>query len=210
MFVFRPTDRPKNRRSTRLAAPETLEARDLPAIVVPLDTTESTADAVTIAQITPPAAPPLQVQAVQRRGLHALPSRFTIVFNQALDAARANNPNNYLIVAEGPDLALGTDDDVAVPIRPVRYQPGSATVTLTTRRPVQLIGREYVVALDGNPASGLTAANGQPLDGNNGPGTDVFQIVNVDNFIPPAAVTRVIRTPSGKHRTPPTGIVRNG
>jgi hypothetical protein len=211
MFVFRPNKRRKCRRQHTLLSTEGLEPRDVPAVIVPVETgvtptttTAGTTNLVTDAQAT------LQVQAVQRRGLHALPSRFTIVFNQALEPSRATNLSNYLLIAEGPDLAVGTADDFPVPLRPVRYQPGSTNVTLTTVRPVALIGREYVLAIDGNPATGIVSADGEPLQGNGGAGTDVFTIVNVDNFIPPVAVTRAIATPSGRQRTPATGIIRNG
>lgn len=208
MFVFRPNDRPKSRPGRPLASPDSLEPRDLPALIVPLDPGGAATQAPT--PIAQEQTTPLQVEAVQRRGLHAIPTRFTIIFNEALNPARASNRQNYLVIAEGPDLALGTADDVPVRLRSVSYQPGSQSVTLTTARAVPLVGREYVLAIDGNPATGVVSASGEPLNGNGGPGTDLFTIVNVDNFIPPAAVTRAIRTPSGKNRTPATGIVRNG
>ena len=204
MFVFRPNERPKGRRPRFVTSQEALETRDMTALVVAVDAPKAPVGEVVEVVNT------LQVQAIQRRGLHSMTSRFTIVFNQPVSLARGTDPANYLLLGEGPDLSLGTLDDEPVRLRRVVADASGGHVTLVTARPVPLVGREYVVAIDGNRETGVIAADGDPLDGNQGPGTDVFRITNVQDFVPPRGLTRAIRTPSGKGLTPPTGIIRNG
>lgn len=188
------------------------EAAD-PATILPEargDTVPAGAEAesqpIGVSQVDPGG---LRILGVRRFGLHARPTRLSVAFSRPLDQARAENRRNYLLIASGPDLQLGTRDDQVLPFRTARYDAGSQTVRLGLGRAVPLTGREYVLAVNGTPPTGLTDTTGQFLDGGTGSGTDAFALVDARNFVPPPALTRALATPSGLHRTPPVGAARN-
>ncbi len=106
-----------------------------------------------------------KVVSLQRFGFHAQPTRLVVGFSEGLDAARAQNPANYQLVAPGRDGRFGTRDDVRIGVSSARYDAASRTVTLHPIRRLNL-HRVYQLTVIGTGAGGLTDRFGYPMDGN--------------------------------------------
>jgi hypothetical protein len=94
----------------------------------------------------------------------------TLTFNEALDAARAENPANYgyYILSAGADNLFGTRDDGSVLIASARYNPATFQVVLTPVVPLSL-GQLYKIGVNTQASvplqTGLTDTSGNLLDG---------------------------------------------
>jgi hypothetical protein len=111
------------------------------------------------------------VTTVQRFGFHALPTTLVLTFDKLLDPARAENPDNYQIVALG--VARGR-----IRIRSANYNPAMRTVTL---RPAHRLNLHHLFRLTvvGTGPSGITDATGNRLDGQNAPGASGSDFVTI-------------------------------
>lgn len=100
--------------------------------------------------VVPPA-----VTAFLRFGFHRQPTSLVLAFNQALDAASAQDTANYLILGPG-GRRIG--------VRRAIYDAASQTVTLS---PAQLLNihRTYHLAVIASTPTGVKGANGVALDG---------------------------------------------
>ncbi|WP_169980238.1 putative Ig domain-containing protein [Tautonia rosea] len=107
--------------------------------------------------------PPATVVNLQRYGFHAQPTLLVLSFDQALDAASAENRSAYRLIHPGRDGQAQTADDRVIPIRDARYEPANRTVTLQTMTPLPLHAR-HVLVVDGGPA-GVRDTTGNLLDG---------------------------------------------
>ena len=67
------------------------------------------------------------VDIFRRLGFHQQTTQFVATFSQPMDAARAQDLNNYLLISAGRDHVLGTADDQAIPLRSAVYDPATPT-----------------------------------------------------------------------------------
>lgn len=88
-------------------------------------------------------------------------------FRTALDPARAQNVNNYVIVDK-----QGRNVTVTMAV----YNPASLTVSLTPGTNLD-IRRPYFVEIRGQPPSGITSSSGTPLNGAGNVGSDYVATV---------------------------------
>jgi hypothetical protein len=99
-----------------------------------------------------------------RRGITGL----RLIFNEPLNAARAQDLFNYDLVSEGRDGRFGTFDDARVGLRSATYDPATSSVTLTPAGPLRL-GRFYRIRVNPTiiPVSGrnITDVADNVLDG---------------------------------------------
>src|SRR5205823_6004211 len=72
----------------------------------------------------------IPVEALQRFGFHAFPTRLVLTFTQPLDPASASRPSNYLLLRPGLDQMFGTSDDRSIRLRSIDVSPDARTVTL--------------------------------------------------------------------------------
>ncbi|WP_161602096.1 putative Ig domain-containing protein [Tautonia marina] len=107
--------------------------------------------------------PTATVVNLQRYGFHAQPTLLVLSFDQALDAASAENRSAYRLIHPGRDGQAQTADDRVIPIRDARYDPANRTVTLQTMTLLPLHAR-HVLVVDGGPA-GVRDTTGNLLDG---------------------------------------------
>jgi uncharacterized repeat protein (TIGR01451 family) len=100
------------------------------------------------------------VASLLRLGYHAHPTSFVLTFSSALDPARAQNLQNYVLTTIN---AIG---QVGQRIRLVSavYSPATLTVTLHPAHLVYLFGH-YKLVVDGTAPSGLASPSGVLLDG---------------------------------------------
>jgi hypothetical protein len=121
-------------------------------------------------------APPATVVSVQRFGFHLQPTVLRIAFSSPMDATRAQNPANYLIVGPGGN---------AIPVLSAAYDPATQSVTLLPSRRLDLHFR-YVLMVVGSGPNGLTDAAGVPLAGARGvPGTNDVTLLTAANLVIP-------------------------
>jgi len=94
------------------------------------------------------------VTGVERFGYHMMPTTLVLTFDEALDAATADNTRNYQII--GP---CGR----AIRVRSAVYDQTTQTVTV---RPSQRINvhHKYTLIVDGKAAGGISNTQGQLLD----------------------------------------------
>jgi hypothetical protein len=97
---------------------------------------------------------------LRRFGYHAQPTEFVLTFSSALDPARAQDPNNYILRPIGADGHLGKRIRIVSAV----YNPIAHTVTL---HPVKLVYlfRRYQLVVNGMPPAGLAGPSGVLLDG---------------------------------------------
>jgi virginiamycin B lyase len=96
-----------------------------------------------------------QVTSVRRFGFHAQPTRLVLTFSEPLDAGRADDPNNYQIVAlKAPHRGIR--------IKTAVYDRVAESVTLT---PVHSLNLHNLFRLTviGNAPNGVTDTAGNPL-----------------------------------------------
>ena len=121
------------------------------------------------AVITPPSeVSPLpqlnvpKIESVVRLGFHMQPTSIVLIFSTALDAARAEELNNYQIVTLGGhgrnSSLVGHVTRVAAAV----YDPARLTVTLYTAGRLDIHNR-YRLTVNGKTASGIRGATGEPL-----------------------------------------------
>src|SRR5262249_54417518 len=99
---------------------------------------------------------------------HMQPTSLVLSFSSALDAASAQNVNNYQLM---------TSDGTAIPISSAVYDSTAQTVTLF---PSQLLNLEsfYQLTVNGAPPNGVKGANGVAIDGagNGTPGSNFVRM----------------------------------
>jgi hypothetical protein len=130
-----------------------------------------------ITQITKVSANGPGVTGVQRFGFHARPTTLVLTFDKLLDAAGAQNPGNYQIVAlDGPRHTIR--------IKKAVYDAATRTVTLSPVHGLNL-HRRFRLTVFGTGPRAVTDALGEPLDGqNNGdPGTNFVTIITARNLV---------------------------
>jgi uncharacterized repeat protein (TIGR01451 family) len=103
------------------------------------------------------------VTSVQRFGFHVLPTTLVLTFDRLLDPARAQNPDNYQIVALG-----GAPRGIR--ITSATYNPSTRTVTLRPAHRLNL-HRLFRLTVVGTGAGGVTDVSGNRLDGQDAPGS---------------------------------------
>jgi virginiamycin B lyase len=126
--------------------------------------------------VTVRAAGPV-VTSVHRFGFHCQPTRLVLAFNERLDFRRAENPDNYQIVALGGDHRH-------IRIKTAVYHAATRTVTLRPVDRLNLHGLFRLTVLGTGP-SGVTDPAGNPLDGDNSrdPGTNFVTIVTAAHLV---------------------------
>ena len=117
----------------------------------------STADQFTYVATAP------AVVSMQRFGFHMQPTAVVLTFSSALDAARAENVNNYRIVAMGRNGRTAASGGKVTPVRAAVYNPATLTVTLYTRGRLS-IHKLYRLTVNGSTPLGLMGATGVPLN----------------------------------------------
>jgi uncharacterized repeat protein (TIGR01451 family) len=111
------------------------------------------------------------VTGVHRFGFHAHPTTLVLTFDEALDPARAQNPENYEIVAlEGAHRRIR--------VKEAAYNPATRSVTLTPSRRLNLHNLFRLTVIGTGPG-GVTDASGNPLDGQNNPGDPGHNFVTI-------------------------------
>ncbi len=157
-------------------------------VVTPAGTSAATAaDRFTYTQVA--AAP--AVVSVERFGFHMHPTTLVLTFNVPLDPARAQDVNNYQIVA----MAGGERDAVVAGhvtrVRAAVYNAAALTVTLYPRQRLN-IHNFYRLTVYGAPPNGLRSASGIPLDsqGNGDPGNKYETILSWKNLVVTPAQAR--------------------
>jgi Bacterial Ig-like domain (group 3) len=117
-----------------------------------------------VSEVIDPAAP--VVMSLQRTGVHLQPTLLVLSFSTPLDAASAQNLNNYLLVQMVPGRPGRPSRPLAIKLKAAVYNPILQTVTLVPR--VRLNLRQiYRLTVVGTAPNGVRSATGQLLDGNN-------------------------------------------
>jgi virginiamycin B lyase len=149
-------------------------AGNYPTLVTITNTTGGSAAVAT--QVSVADGP--SVIGLHRLGTGTQPTLLTINFTQDLDAARAQNLQNYRLIS----LHLTRRGFVAGPaiaLRSASYDPASHTVVLRPRQRLPL-SNFYVLIISGSAPNGLTNRAGIFLDGagNGVPGTSFVSFVH--------------------------------
>jgi uncharacterized repeat protein (TIGR01451 family) len=128
-----------------------------------------------------------KVTSVQRFGVHALPTTLVLTFDKLLDAARAQNPDNYQIIELG-----GTGRRIRVT---AAYDPAARTVTLRPAHRLNL-HRLFRLTVVGTGQSGVSDASGNLLDGqgNGDPGSNFVTIVSAADLVLTTTNPTLLRT----------------
>jgi hypothetical protein len=108
--------------------------------------------------VAPVTGVPPRVIEVQRFGIHKEPTRLVLTFSGPLDAARALNPQNYVILAPGPR------GNQRIAVASVTYDPRTNTVVLTPSQRLNFHNR-FLLIVNGSPPGGLCDPAGTLLDG---------------------------------------------
>ena len=123
-----------------------------------------------------------QVIEVQRFGYHMKPTALVVTFDQALDAATADDPRNYEII--GPRGRR-------IRVKSAVYDPANDTVTL---RPSERINvhYKYELIVKGAKLSGVANAEGKLLDGKSTghPGSNYRGALTWRNLLLPAGAAK--------------------
>ncbi len=107
---------------------------------------------------------------LQRFGFHNQPTIFVLTFNEGLNAASAQNINNYTLVP----IVNGTAG-TPIPLSSAVYDATNNTVTLSPANTVYLFA-QYQLTVNGTSPSGVTDTSGNFLAGANGAsGTNFVQ-----------------------------------
>jgi hypothetical protein len=131
------------------------------------------------------------VVSVQRFGVHMHPTVLVLAFSTALDPTTAQDPHNYVIVdAGGQRIAISS----AV------YDPANDTVTLRPHEKIS-IHHDYRFTVIGTGASGVTGADGTPLDGpaNGDPGSNYVTTLSWRNLVLTPAESLKLHSSQGAH-----------
>lgn len=110
-------------------------------------------------------------------GIHGVPNTIELSFGDAIDASRAQDPGNYLLVDLGADGLAGTRDDRQIPIRSAGYDPTNHVVQLS---PSGLLGVQRSYALTVKAA---VAGPGRSLVDESGRCGDFATIVSRGNHL---------------------------
>ena len=107
---------------------------------------------------------PLFITNIQRFGLHNEPTEIVITFNEALDAATAENPANYRLFNTVNFVPTGQ----AVAYRAIVYNVAAHTVTLIPKAPIN-VHDQYLLTVggvetvcDNHTVQGTTGVEGTP------------------------------------------------
>jgi uncharacterized repeat protein (TIGR01451 family) len=108
-----------------------------------------------------PSTPPVTVVSLRRFGFHEQPTMLVVAFSGVLDTPSAQDLSNYSLVL----IAHGGALHLRVPIFQAAYDPTANTVSL---RPTRLLPLRfhYVLTINASIPTGVRAANGELLDGN--------------------------------------------
>ncbi len=133
-----------------------------------------------------PAPIPPTVTGLRRFGVHARPTSLVLSFSKPLDAARAQNLANYRLAWLPPNHRFANRSVRPIPLRSVRYDAPSQSVTLSPARRLSL-WPTYQLTVNGTPSEGLTDASGVYLDGagTGQPGSDYVTTFNRDALVLP-------------------------
>jgi uncharacterized repeat protein (TIGR01451 family) len=117
------------------------------------------------------------VTSVRRFGIHEHPTRLVLTFNEPLDLGRAQDVNNYQIVALGRFPR-------AIAIASAQYDPTTLTVTLSPVRRLNFHHR-FRLTVIGTPPGGVTDTSGNRLAGQHtgDPGSDFVTIVTARDLV---------------------------
>lgn len=142
-------------------------------------------NAVSLASVvkTASSSPGPVVTGVHRLGFHAQPTRIVLSFNEPLDAATAQNPANYQIVALGP-MGSRSGSDPTVRITQAVYDAGAGTVTLIPAERLNLHDL-FRLTVVGTGPGGVADTSGNLLDGDGSgdAGTSYVTIVSARNLV---------------------------
>jgi autotransporter-associated beta strand protein len=141
------------------------------------------------------------VVSVKRFGFHMQPTMLVLTFSSALDAARAEDMNNYKIVTLGGRGRNSGAVGHLTRVRAARYDPSTLTVTLYPRQRLDF-HNVYRLKVDGMKPNGLKSAAGLPLDsrGNTVQGRDYVTTLTSKNLVfTPAEARRYQMTARAAH-----------
>ena len=142
------------------------------------------ASAVTTKDMTPPA-----IVLLQRFGYHYQPTILVLTFSTPLDPSRAENVNNYQIVALGFRGAAGSFRGVSAQVTEAVYDSASKTVTLHLSQRLN-IHNLYQITVIGTAPNGIAGPAGTLLDGsgNGAPGSNFVGTISRQNLVVPSTV----------------------
>ncbi len=124
------------------------------------------------------------VVSVERFGFHMHPTTLVLTFSAPLDPERADDVNNYQIVALGGGEKDGVVVGHVTRVRAAVYNPSTLTVTLYPRQRLD-IHNFYRLTVDGATPDGLRSASGIPFDshGNGEPGNNYATTLSWKNLV---------------------------
>ncbi len=156
------------------------------------------------------------VTSVERFGFHHQPTSLVLTVSSALDPARVDDVNNYLIMALGRGRHSKALAGHLTPVRAAVYDPAKLTVTLYMSKRIS-IHSSYRLTVNGAASSGLTSANGTALDrqAHGMQGADYVAVLSGKLVAGPAPAAplrlgRLWRNTSGTQKAPcPWGAAQN-
>ncbi len=116
-----------------------------------------------------PAAVPATLMGLTRTGFHMHPTTLILQFSGPIDAAEATDLANYRVVGAGPNGKFGARDDPSFAIRWAVYDPIRHTVSLRTRRGLN-VHHVYKILVGGATPGGIHGLVGLASDGVSTPG----------------------------------------
>jgi uncharacterized membrane protein len=125
-----------------------------------------------------------------RYGYHQAPTTLVLTFNEPLDPARAQDPNNYRII--GPDGRM-------IRVVSASYDPATLTVSLSPQQRLD-VHAKYLLIVIGTGPGGVSDPSGVLLDGarTGQPGSNFVTTVTLSNVVlgahapsHPPAITRL-------------------
>ena len=124
------------------------------------------------------------VVSVERFGFHMHPTTLVLTFSAPLDPERADDVNNYQIVALGGGEKDGVLVGHVTRVRAAVYNPSTLTVTLYPRQRLD-IHNFYRLTVDGATPEGLRSASGIPFDshGNGEEGNNYATTLSWKNLV---------------------------
>jgi hypothetical protein len=120
-----------------------------------------------------------RVTSVKRYGFHLQPTVVVLTFNEALDPARAQNPNNYVFVTLGGPGRGGLRIGHVIRVSRAVYDPATNSVFLYPAERLD-IHNFYRLTVNGTAPNGLTDTAGNLLDGKGDgkPGSNFVTVIS--------------------------------
>ncbi|HWE37650.1 MAG TPA: choice-of-anchor E domain-containing protein [Isosphaeraceae bacterium] len=109
---------------------------------------------------------PPGITSLIRYGVHQQPVTVVLTFDQAMNAAAAQDLNNYRLaeIARPEPFGLFYHKPINIPLKSATYDAAHQTVTLVAKQHLD-VHRIYQLTVNGTTATGLTSTQGVLLDG---------------------------------------------